>query len=271
MSGELELASATTHRFISPHYDDIALSCGGLTARVAALRMTPRVAVVFGQEPEADRRLSTFAEAMHDGWGLGATEVIASRRAEEAVAARVLGAATELLPFRDSIYRGDRYTDDDLLFSAPAVDEAGLSAEIVASLDLKTPPRPAVRFYVPLAVGGHVDHRHAYDAGVLLARAGWDVWFYEDLPYALRPRALEHRLAALAAETPMQPGPTVPIGPYWDAKIEAILAYPSQLETIFRHYVGVGTSRGEIEAALRDYAERIGDGEAAERFWRLAE
>nr|MBA3416897.1 GlcNAc-PI de-N-acetylase [Chloroflexia bacterium] len=164
----------------------------------------------------------------------------------------------------------DRYTDDDLLFGAPAADEADLPAGIIASLDLKKPPHPAVRFYVPLAVGGHVDHRHAYDAGVLLARDGWDVWFYEDLPYALRSGALEHRLAALAAEAPMEPGPTIPTGPYWDAKIEAVLAYPSQLETIFRRYLGVGTSRGEIEAALRDYAERIGGG-ATERFWRLTE
>ena len=266
-----EALAARTHRFISPHYDDIALSCGGLAARLAANGVTPRVEVVFGQEPAPDQPLSAFAEAMHAGWGLGAADAITGRRAEEAAAARVLGAETALLPFRDAIYRGDRYTGDDLLFAAPTADEADLPGEIAASLGLADRPDRAVRFYVPLGVGGHVDHRLAYGAGVLLARRGWEVLFFEDLPYALTPDGLERRLEALAAETPMEPGPTVPIGPYWDAKIDAVLAYPSQLETIFRQYVGVGTSRDEIAAALRTYAEGIGGGEAAERFWRLGQ
>jgi LmbE family N-acetylglucosaminyl deacetylase len=271
MIDDSALKAVSSHRFVSPHYDDIALSCGGLAARVAAYGARSRVAVVFGQEPAAGQLLSGFAQAMHAGWGLAAAEVIASRRAEEAAAARVLGVETELLPFRDSIYRGDRYTNDDDLFGQPVADETGLPGEIVASLGLPDRPDRSVRFYVPLGVGGHVDHRHATTAGVLLARRGWDVWFYEDLPYALRPQALDQRLESLAAETPMEPGPTVPIGPHWDAKIDAVLAYPSQLETIFRHYVGVGTSREEIAASLRTYAERVGGGAAAERFWRLAE
>ncbi len=271
MNGVRELLAAATHRFISPHYDDIALSCGGLVARLAAMGRTARVEVVFGQEPELDQPLSPFAASMHEGWGLSAADAIASRRAEEASSARILGAETALLPFRDSIYRGDRYTSDELLFAAPTADEAGLPGELVASLHLPDEPDRSVRFYVPLGVGGHVDHRHAYGAGVILAQRGWDVWWFEDLPYALMSGALEQRLVALAAETPMAPGSTIPVGPYWEAKIDAVLAYPSQLETIFRQYVGVGTNRVEIDAALRAYAVHVGGGEAAERFWRLAE
>jgi len=270
MIGERELLAVERHRFVSPHYDDIALSCGATAARLAANGLTPRVELVFGQEPSPDQPLSAFATTMHAGWGLDAGEVIAARRAEDAEAARILGAETNLLPFRDAIYRGDRYTGDDQLFGTPTEDEADLPGRIVERLSLPDTADPGVRFYVPLAVGGHIDHRHACAAGVLLARRGWDVWFYEDLPYALKPHALERRLVALAAETPIEPGPTVPAGPFWPAKIDAVLAYPSQLETIFRQYLGVGTSREEIDAALVTYAERIGGGEAAERFWKLA-
>ncbi len=36
----------------------------------------------------------------------------------------------------------------------------------------------------PLAIGGHVDHRLVYHTACVLARDGWPVAFYEDLPYA---------------------------------------------------------------------------------------
>ena len=52
----------------------------------------------------------------------------------------------------------------------------------------------------------------------------------------------------------------VPAQAVWEQKIDAILAYPSQLETVFRQYVGVGTSREEISAALLTYARGVGGG-----------
>ena len=61
----------------------------------------------------------------------------------------------------------------------------------------------------------------------------------------------------------------IPVEVAWDAKIDAILSYPSQLETIFRSYVGIGTSREEISEALRRYAGRHGEGELSERFWKV--
>ncbi|MBA3450893.1 MAG: hypothetical protein H0T18_06755, partial [Chloroflexia bacterium] len=44
-------------------------------------------------------------------------------------------------------------------------------------------------------------------------------------------------------------------------------SYPSQLDMVFRNYVGVGTSREEISAALASYAAHGSDGILAERFW----
>jgi len=54
----------------------------------------------------------------------------------------------------------------------------------------------------------------------------------------------------------------------WQAKLEAIMAYPSQLATVFG-YVNSGSTREEIEAVMRRYAEEAGGGTAAERFWRI--
>jgi hypothetical protein len=61
----------------------------------------------------------------------------------------------------------------------------------------------------------------------------------------------------------------VPAQVVWDQKIDAILRYPSQLETVFLQYVGVGTTRAEISEALSAYATQVGDGAMVERFWGL--
>jgi LmbE family N-acetylglucosaminyl deacetylase len=265
-----QLLRPARHLFLSPHYDDIPLSAGATVRLLADHGRAPETLIVFGSEPDRDRPLSAFAEAMHAGWGLSANEVIASRQAEEAAAAAVLGAQTRVLPFRDAIYRGDYYLSNDDLFGSPAAEEASLPAAISASLDLADSADTATRIYAPLGVGKHVDHQIVHLAGRELAGRGWDVWFYEDIPYALKPMALDARLAEIGATTRLAPIARVPARTVWDQKIGAILRYPSQLETVFQQYVGVGTTREEISEALSAYAARAGDGAMVERFWRLS-
>jgi LmbE family N-acetylglucosaminyl deacetylase len=263
------LADVTRHLFLSPHYDDIALSAGATVNLLALNGVTPETLVIFGAAPDPAQMLSPFAAAMHAGWGLSAEDVVASRQAEERAAAAVIGARSSVLPFRDAIYRGDHYLSNDDLFGEPAAAEGSLPAEIAAALDLGDEPDGKLRVYAPLAVGRHVDHQLVHRVGVDLATRGWDVWFYEDLPYALKPGALDERLLVVDRETPLEPAALVPAETGWQAKIDAILNYPSQLETIFVQYVGVGTSREAISGALAAYASMIGDGSLGERFWRV--
>src|SRR5918998_1032941 len=265
------LTRPARHLFLSSHYDDIPLSAGATLRLLADHGLAPETLIVFGSEPDRTRPLSAFAEAMHVGWGLSANEVIASRQAEEAAAAAVLGARTHFLPFRDAIYRGDYYLPNDDLFGSPAAEEASLPAAIAASLDLADSADATTRIYAPLGVGKHVDHQIVHLAGYDLAARGWDVWFYEDIPYALKPMALDARLAEVRATARLEPVARIPAQATWDRKIDAILRYPSQLETVFLQYVGVGTTREEIDEALSAYAARAGDGTLMERFWRLNE
>jgi LmbE family N-acetylglucosaminyl deacetylase len=210
---------------------------------------------------------------MHEVWGLTADQVIASRVAEETAAAAILGAKMRVLPFRDAIYRGHVYLSDDDLFGVPAMAEARLPQEIVGPLQLGEVPDAGTRIYAPLAVGKHVDHQIVHQAAMDLATSGWDVWFYEDIPYALKPDALENRLAEIGEATGLllQPVAAPSAEADWDRKIDAILSYPSQLETVFRQYVGVGTTRSEINEALSNYASGVGNGIVVERYWRLPE
>jgi LmbE family N-acetylglucosaminyl deacetylase len=265
------LAGPSRHLFLSPHYDDIALSTGATVRLLANQGLEPETIVVFGAEPDRSQPLTPFARSLHDAWRLSAEEVIASRRAEEHAAAAVLGARTRVLPFRDAIYRGELYLSNDDLFGAPAAAEASLPASIAATLELGNSPTAETRIYAPLGVGKHVDHQTVFRAASELAAQGWDVWFYEDIPYALKPGALETRLAEAIGNRSLVPTARVPVRETWEQKLDAILSYPSQLDTVFTSYVGVGTSRAEIDDALAQYAQRVGDGALAERFWRISD
>lgn len=262
------LAGPTAHVFVSPHYDDIAISCGGTARLLADAGRMPRVEVVFGSEPDPAAPLHEFAESLHRAWGLDAATVIASRRAEEAAAAAVLGATTQVLPFRDAIYRDRHYLGNPQLFGAIATAESDLPAAIASALRQDAAPPSGARIYAPLGVGHHVDHQLAFLTAALLAADGWDVWFYEDLPYAINPGALDRRVAELAGALPVEPAATIDVASVWRAKLAAILAYASQLETVFA-YVGSGCSPAAIDATMRAYADRAGDGVPDERFWRL--
>ena len=74
---ESELTSPDTHLFISPHYDDIALSCGGTAALVTDAGKDGVVALLFGDHPDPGQPMTSFAEQMHRDWGMSADRVIA--------------------------------------------------------------------------------------------------------------------------------------------------------------------------------------------------
>lgn len=255
------------HIFLSPHYDDIALSCGGTAALLSVEGRQPEVALIFGSPPDPDVPLTSFAESLHEEWGLDSRQVIAGRRNEEALAAVILGTTDTFLPFHDAIYRGERYLSNEGIFGAVAPDEATLSVAIIDVLRLEAGERSTTRLYAPLAIGNHVDHQIAFAAGQRLSADGWDVWFYEDLPYALKPGSREGRFSE--ADAVLRVAGVIDVTATWEQKISAIMAYPSQLATVFA-YVDAGSSRDEIEAIMARYAKENGQGTYAERFWKIA-
>lgn len=262
------LIAPDRHIFLSPHYDDIPLSCGGTVSTLAAAGRQVDVVVIFGAPPSPDQQLSEFAQELHRRWGVSVSDVITRRRAEEETAAAILGARVRVLEFPDAIYRGNWYVSEETLMGEPAPDERQLPQRIAARIADQVAPAESVRFYAPLGIGGHVDHRLVFGAGVHLARGGADVWFYEDLPYGVRPGALERRLA-MGAE-PVSVAGVVPVADAWERKIDAIMAYRSQLAAVF-HQIAEGTERRAISEVLRGYATAVGDGVPGERFWRLSD
>ena len=65
-----ELTGPERHLFLSPHYDDIALSCGGTAALLARAGRDPEVALIFGDHPDPAAPLTPFAQRCtgNGGW-----------------------------------------------------------------------------------------------------------------------------------------------------------------------------------------------------------
>lgn len=186
--------------FLQPHCDDVALSCGATAAACASSGGDAHIVTVFASEL-VDAMVGDFAQWKHERWGLRDPDQFQrERRAEDAAAAAVLGCRLRWLGLPDAIYRGDRFTSDGQLYGPLHPEEHALAAHLAHELVQLPECTPLTEFFVPLAVGGHVDHRLVFEAGRALARSGRRVWAYEDAPYAIHtPGATAQQLAELEA------------------------------------------------------------------------
>jgi len=241
-------------RVLSPHLDDAVLSCGGTLHRLRREGHPVEVITVFAGDPVFP--LPPFAQTLHARWG-GGEDPMAMRRAEDVAALALLGATPIHWAFPDVIYRRDAHgqplcRDREDLFRPPHPDEAPWIERIRAAL-AALPWAEGDLLLVPMALGGHVDHRlvRAAVEGAPLPGIRWG--FYEDFPYAER------------AETPAGPPGGHPhcvalTEEDLRARAQAIQAYRSQWPIFF-------ASEAEILERLRAYARRVGGGVLAERFW----
>jgi LmbE family N-acetylglucosaminyl deacetylase len=246
--------------FLSPHYDDAELSCGGTLAAMADAGEEPLILTIFGGEP--DGPLSSFAAEMHQAWGLGPSDAIEHRRQEEACAANALGVESQWLNLPDAIYRGERYLNDDHLFGAIHPLEATLYRDIRNAIFgyLEKHDIEPNTFFCPLGIGDHVDHQHVLATARSLTYRGYSVVAWEDYPYAGDPgvevEPVARRRSSGNADVRRLSEDQL------TRKIAAINCYASQHSVIFRF-------QGDPAEATRAYAERVGNGTPAERFWPL--
>ena len=268
------------HLYLSPHFDDAVLSCGGQIVLRTDARESVLVVTITGGDPPAALASETVRD-LHRRWAeslaaggeeAAAASMVAQRRAEDRAALTVLRADALHLPFLDCIYRCGP-DPDDVLYPGPVDMFGPLNPADAATIDelveaFRKLPQ-ARRVYLPLGVGGHVDH-------LATRRAAEQVFterlYYEDYPYTMRPGALAEVLppearSEWAAETVWLTAGALA------AKIAAVAAYQSQLSSFF-------LSLDDLALKLRDDGERAAadaqaEGEeppsraaGAERLWR---
>jgi LmbE family N-acetylglucosaminyl deacetylase len=250
------------HLFLSPHFDDAVLSCGGQIRQRVEEGQPVRVLTLFAGRPGAG--LSPFAQELHRLWD-DPPDPVGLRQAEDDEALRILGAEPRRIDERDALYRQGAdgawlYPDRDALFGAVHPIERPWPAELAAAVAAHLPATGDVTIHAPLGVGNHVDHQIAHAAARCLQERGITAWFYEDYPYAWRPgqidRALEAR-GGLGWEPRLIPLTEGQIG----ARIAALRAYRSQVGNLFQ------SREGTPEELVRRDAIQVGGGRPAERVW----
>ena len=203
-----------------------------------------------------------------------AGELMARRRVEDERFAYFAEASIVFLDLPDAVFRG--YEGDDELLGAPR-DDDDAPFELLRQEIARLEPQ---KVYLPLGVGGHVDHQLCRDVGIGLLREGrrWvmpgpdyagTLVFYEDFPYAwwndfkgLADLGFDP-LAELPDDVSIRPE-YADITDQLERKIMGISLYESQLERLFDGKV-------EMAQAVRAYGRSLAEigsvAGSAERYW----
>ena len=206
-----------------------------------------------------------------------AGDLVARRRIEDERYAYFAEASVVFLDLPDAVFRG--YEGDEQLLGMPRADDVTVSDLLRREIDRLEPQH----VYLPLGVGGHVDHQLCRQAGVDMLGLGqrWvmpgpeyagQVIFYEDFPYAwwndfrtldqLAPGAFD----GLPSNVSLFPT-FADIGDQIERKITGISIYESQIDRLF-------DDKRDMAKAVRAYGKSLGiagDLDApAERYWQTS-
>ena len=206
-----------------------------------------------------------------------AGDLIARRRMEDERYAYFAEASIVFLDQPDAIFRG--YETEAELLGTPREDDVRVGDLLRREIERLEPQQ----VYLPLGVGGHVDHQLCRQVGIDLLGLGtrWvmpgpeyagTVVFYEDFPYALWNdfRSLDQLGADAFAALPGNVSifPTfADISDQIERKITGITIYESQIERLFDSPRQMGDAVRSYGAALGVVGDIAGP---AERYWRTS-
>ena len=212
--------------YISPHFDDAVLSCGGLIWEQSRSGMQVEIwTICAGDAPPGP--LSMLAQVCHFQWGTKtAEETVARRRLEDQEAVQQVGADAVHFSIPDCIYRrspaGEWLYPDDL-FVPLHPSEKVLASDIAVAVNSELSPDDTL--ICPLAIGAHPDHVIVRSAAEQLGRP---LLYYADIPYLFdHPEALAP--ATERMEATFHPIPEDGII-HWQ---NGIAAYASQIPVLF--------------------------------------
>jgi len=214
--------------YLSPHLDDIALSCGGLVWEQSQAQQHVSIITICAGDPPPGE-ISPFANSLHARWETG-PQAIAQRRQEDLVSCRIMGAAAHHMPVPDCIYRRGGvanlplYASEESLTGPLHPEEDRLVDDLAAMLAKSIPSEAQV--VSPLALGNHVDHNLTRKAAENL---GIRLWYYADYPYVLKNTQIIARLEQEGWGNQFFPISAQGV----DIWLEAIAAHASQISTFW--------------------------------------
>jgi LmbE family N-acetylglucosaminyl deacetylase len=237
--------------YLSPHFDDAVLSCGGLIYEQTRQGVQAEIWTILAGDPPPGP-LSEFARENHALWGMtSGAETVAMRRDEDETAASIVGADLVHFDIPDCIYRRSpkgEYLYTETVMTSPHPSDRRLPIRIAAAL--KSELRIDDWLVCPLSLGSHVDHVLVRRAAESLQRP---LLYYADVPYVLNnPETLEPAITTLesqhfrVSETGLE------------AWLDGVAAYRSQVDSLFK-------GEGTLDDAISSYW----GGERGIRLWHI--
>lgn len=170
--------------YLSPHFDDVALSCGGLVWEQSHAGDEVSLWTICGGIPSQPIH-SPIIEELHTRWNSG-DQAIDIRKKEDITSCRWLNASFRHFEIPDCIYRVDEnshpmYPTEESLFGSVAHDDIAIINKMVQEFERLIPSEAQV--VCPLAIGNHVDHQLTRQ---IVANMGKAAWFYTDFPYVIK-------------------------------------------------------------------------------------
>jgi LmbE family N-acetylglucosaminyl deacetylase len=232
--------------YLSPHLDDVILSCGGLIwQQVQAGEPVEIWTICAGDAPT--EIFTPLALELHERWQTGA-DAPAQRRQEDLEACKRLGAIARHLDIPDCIYRRSPVDDQFMYAASESIngelhpDDDGFIHSLSEKLSREFPDEWNV--VCPLTLGGHVDHRIVRKAAENTGRVSC---YYADYPYI--------QFDGVDLKNFLQPEWEQVDFQITDAAlqawIESIAAYRSQLSSFWENET-------EMNKALTDYRDSGG-------------
>ncbi len=230
--------------YLSPHFDDVALSCGGLVWEQAQAGDSVSIwTVCAGNAPTGE--LSPFAKELHVRWQAD-QDAAAQRRSEDLRSCQRLGAGYLHFTLPDCIYRHDPHMGGFLYISEESLNGPLQPADTpnIAYLEEEIKhfiPTDGV-LVCPLSLGNHVDHQLTRLAAQGLA---YPLWYYQDYPYVLRSKDMLKHMQQAGWEShcfPISPQGLVA----WQ---DSIAAHASQISTFWMDAL-------EMRQAVSEYLEQ---------------
>jgi LmbE family N-acetylglucosaminyl deacetylase len=249
--------------YISPHLDDVALSCSGTIVQQKAQGLNILIVTVFAGDPKPT--FSPFVQAFHRAWQAAETTPYRVRRAEERKAMAILAVDFAWFDWLEILYRDPELADVIELFGEPGdrtihSQDAALFVILCNWLTDLRLTYPRAQIVVPLSLGSHRDHRLVFQASLdVLDRK--HLLFFEDFPYATYQADELSELVQLYHLTPIE----VDISQYLEQRIRVAECYQSQLPALYQ-------SSSHFLDLIREYTSTLGGQQRfVERYWKITQ
>lgn len=253
-----------SHVFISPHFDDAVLSCGGTLHQLVKDGQMVWVMTMMAGLFNDELPNTPILEDLHQRWQAGDNPILA-RQKEDINALQSIGCEVIHIPLTDCVYRitdgVSLYPSEESLFGevhpddyAPKfLDEIGLPFKDEAKM-----------VYIPLGVGHHVDHQIIRDWGLRIVQekpAHIGVKFYAEYPYLNADHAIDEALEYYSIS--LMSNNVILDEDDIKAKVDAIAFYESQISTFWQ-------SIDAMEQDVRQSSTHPQTGEYVERYWEIS-